>query len=60
MFVLVKCEGKGIIYETLSYDTTVMRFRGTHAEGNVNGWIGTSRSGDILQLTKTLLLICLE
>jgi len=60
MFELVQCRDSGIVHETMDYDTVVMKFRSTHAEASVNGWIMTSRSGDVLEVTKTLLLICLE
>jgi len=60
MFELVQCQGSGIVHETMTYDTVLVRFKSTHAEGLVNGWILTSRAGDILELTKTLLLICIE
>ena len=60
MFELIQCRDAGIAHETMDYDTVVRRFRATHAEASVNGWITTSRAGDVLELTKTLLLICLE
>ena len=60
MFELVKCQNGHIIHETLTYDQVIVRFTSTRAEGLVNGWIGTCRGGDTLQLTDVLLLICIE
>lgn len=60
MFELVKCQNGRIIHETLTYDQVIMRFKSTRAEASVNGWIGTCRTGETLELTDVLLIICME
>lgn len=60
MFELVKCQNGEIIHETLNYDNVIIRFNSTRASPQVNTWIQTCRSGEVLQLTDVLILICIE